>query len=248
MMVVDLVHHQVTVIAATSTPAALAAKAATTTIPIVFETGSDPVRLGLVASLNRPGGNVTGVTQLAEEVAAKGLELLHEVLPAAKVIALLVNPTSPIAEAQSREMQAAAGTLGLQLQLLHASAEREFDAVFACLVQLKVGGLVIGTADPFFLSRSEQLAAQTVRHAVPAIYSNREFALAGGLMSYGTDVTDSYRLTGIYTGRVLKGEQPADLPVQQAMKVELVINLKTAKTLGITVPQILLAGADEVIE
>jgi putative tryptophan/tyrosine transport system substrate-binding protein len=247
-MAADLVHRQVTVIAATSTPAALAAKAATATVPIVFETGSDPVQLGLVTSLARPGGNVTGVTQLNWEVLPKRLELLHELLPTAGIMALLLNPADPaLAEVQSREVLSAARSLGLQLHILNASAERDFDGVFARLIQLRAGGLVIG-GDALFNSRIEQLAALTARHAVPAVYQWREFAAAGGLLSYGSEVTDAYRLAGIYTGRVLKGDKPADLPVQQATKVELFINLKTAKALGITVPLPLSGRADEVFE
>jgi putative ABC transport system substrate-binding protein len=247
-MAADLVNRQVAVIAATSTPAALAAKAATTTIPIVFETGSDPVRLGLVASLNRPGGNVTGVTQTNVEVAPKRLELLHELLPTARVMALLVNPAEPtIAETTSREVLAAARTFGLQLHVLNASSEADFDGVFAKLIQLRAGGLVIG-GGPFFSGHREQLAALTVGHAVPAIFQYREFAAAGGLLSYGSDSADSYHLAGIFTGRILKGAKPAELPVQQATKVELLINLKTAKALGLTVPLPLLGRADEVIE
>ena len=247
-MAADLVHRQVTVIAATSTPAALAAKAATTTIPIVFETGGDPVQLGLVASLNRPGGNVTGVTQLNWEVIPKRLELLHELLPTAGVMALLVNPNDPVnAEIQSREALAAAHTLGLKLHILNASTESDFDSVFANLIHLRAGGLVI-CGDALFNSRTKQLAALTVQHAVPAVYQWREFVAAGGLLSYGSEVTDAYRLTGVYTGRVLKGEKPNELPVQQATKVEFFINLKTAKTLGITVPLPLSGRADEVIE
>jgi putative ABC transport system substrate-binding protein len=247
-MAADLVHKQVAVIAATSTPAALAAKAATTTIPIVFETGSDPVQLGLVESLSRPGGNVTGVTQSNVEIAPKRLQLLHELVPTASVMALLVNPADlTLAETATKEMHAAARTLGLELHVLNASTERDFDAVFAKLIQLRAGGLVIGP-DPFFISQSEQLAALTVRHAVPAVFEFREFAVAGGLLSYGADVTDSYRLAGNYTGRVLKGEKPGDLPVQQATKVEMIINLKTAKALGINVPNTLIGRADEVIE
>jgi putative ABC transport system substrate-binding protein len=247
-MAADLVHRQVTVIAATSTPAALAAKAATTTIPIVFETGGDPVQLGLVASLNRPGGNVTGVTQLNWEVIPKRLELLHELLPTAGVMALLVNPNDPVnAESQSREALAAAHTLGLKLHVLNASTENDFDSVFANLINLRAGGLVI-CGDALFNSRTKQLAALTVQHAVPAVYQWREFVAAGGLLSYGSEVTDAYRLTGVYTGRVLKGEKPNELPVQQATKVEFFINLKTAKALGITVPLPLSGRADEVIE
>jgi putative ABC transport system substrate-binding protein len=247
-MAADLVHSRVAVIAATSTPAALAAKAATTTIPIVFETGSDPVKLGLVASLNRPGGNVTGVAQTNVEITPKRLELLHELIPAANVIGLLVNPINPAqAEPETREVLAAAHTLGLEIHVLNASSERDFDAVFAKLNQLRAGGLMIG-GDAFFTSRIEQLAALALRHAVPIIYQWREFAVAGGLLSYGSDITETYRMTGNYTGRILKGDKPADLPVQQATKVELFINLKTAKTLGITVPLPLLGRADEVIE
>jgi ABC-type uncharacterized transport system substrate-binding protein len=238
----------VTVIAATTTPAALAAKAATTTIPIVFEVGGDPVQLGLVANLNRPGGNVTGVTQLSSVVAPKRLELLHELVPTATVMALLVNPTDPApAESVSRASQAAAHTLGLELHVLNASTEGDFDAVFARLIQLRVGGLVIGS-EAFFTAHSEQLAALAVRHAVPTVHSNRRFVAAGGLASYGGSITDSYRLAGVYTGRILKGEKPADLPVQQGTKIELYINLKTAKALGITVPLPLSGRADELIE
>ena len=247
-MAADLVHRQVAVIAATSTPAALAAKAATTTIPIVFETGGDPIKLGLVASLNRPGGNVTGVTQLTVGLAPKEMEVLHELLPSARVMALLVNPADPaLAETATKEMQAAALTLGLELHVLNASAERDFDAVFAKLVEFRAGGLVIG-GDALFTSRSEQLAALAARHAVPAAYKGREFAAAGGLLSYGSDITDSYHLAGNYTGRILKGDKPADLPVQQATKIELIINLKTAKALGLNVPNTLIGRADEVIE
>jgi ABC-type uncharacterized transport system substrate-binding protein len=244
----DLVHRQVAVIAATSTPAALAAKAATTTIPIVFETGGDPIQLGLVASLNRPGGNVTGVTQTNVEIAPKRLQLLHELVPTARVMALLVNPANPaLAETATKQVQAAARTLGLELHVLTASTERDFDEVFAKLIQLRAGGLVIGP-EPFFISRSEQLAALTVRHAVPAVFETRQFTAAGGLLSYGADVTEAYRLAGIYTGRVLKGDKPANLPVQQSTKVELYINLKTAKALGLNVPNALIGRADEVIE
>ena len=247
-MVADLVHRQVAVIAATSTSAALAAKAANTTIPIVFEMGDDPVRLGLVASLNQPGGNVTGVTQTNVEVAPKRLQLLHEVIPTARVMVLLVNPADPaLAEMTTKEVQAAARTLGLELHVLNASTERDFDAVFAKLIQLRAGGLVIG-GGPFLISRSEQLAALAARHAVPTIFQYREFAVAGGLLSYGSDITDSYHLAGVYTGRILKGDKPADLPVQQATKVEMIINLKTAKALGINVPNTLIGRADEVIE
>jgi putative ABC transport system substrate-binding protein len=244
----DLIRRQVTVIVAAGIPAALAAKAATTTIPIVFEIAADPVEVGLVASLNRPGGNLTGVTTLNVELGPKRLELLHQVEPTTRSIALLVNPTSPInAERLSTDAQTAARILGLQLHVLHASTERDFDTVFASLVQMRAGALVINN-DAFFLSRSEHLAALTVRHAVPTIFAYREFTAAGGLMSYGGSLTDAYRLTGVYTGQILKGEKPADLPVQQATKVELFINLKAAKALGLTVPLIMQMTADEVIE
>jgi putative ABC transport system substrate-binding protein len=247
-MVADLVHRQVAVIVATTTPAALAAKAAATAIPIVFETASDPIRLGLVASLSHPGGNMTGVTQLNLQVMPKRLQLLHELVPTARVIALLVNPANPtLAETNSKELQAAARTLGLELHVLTASTDGDFEGVFAKLSQLRAGALVIG-ADPFFTSRSEQLAALAIRHAVPAVYETRAFAAAGGLMSYGGNITDAYRLTGVYAGRVLKGDKPADLPVQQVTKVEMYINLKTAKALGINVPNTLIGRADEVIE
>ena len=245
----DLVRRQVTVIATIgSTPAALAAKAASTTIPIVFQVGSDPVEVGLVASLARPGGNLTGVTNLNIELGPKRLELLHELIPTATVVGLLVNPTSPnLAESSAKDLQAAARILGLQLHILHASSERDFDTVFATLHQLQAHALVIGP-DAFFIARSEQLGALTARHAVPAITQYREFAAAGGLMSYGGSTKDADRRAGIYAGRVLRGERPAELPVQQTAQVELVINLKTAKALGIMVPTSLLGRADEVIE
>jgi putative ABC transport system substrate-binding protein len=247
-MMADLVQRKVAVIAATSTPAALAARAATTTIPIVFETGSDPVQLGLVSSLNRPGGNVTGVTFLAQEVVPKSLELLRELLPTARVMALLVNPADPaIAEANTSEALAAAHTLGLELHVLNASSERDFEGVFAKLIELRAGGLVI-SPEALFVSHSEQLAALAAHHGMPTVFRGREFTAAGGLMSYGSDITDSYRLAGIYAGRILKGDKPADLPVQQTTKVELFINLKTAKALGITVPLPLSGRADRIIE
>jgi len=247
-IIADLVHSQVAVIAATSTPAALAAKEATTTIPIVFETGGDPIQLGLVASLSRPGGNVTGVTQMSQEVAPKELELLHELLPAVRVLALLVNPADPaLSETQSSAFLSAAHALGLELHILNASTERDFDAVFANVSLLRAGGLMIAT-DALFTSHSDLLGALAARHTVPAIYKGREFAAAGGLMSYGSDVADSYRLAGTYAGRILKGDKPGDLPVQQATKIELIINMKTAKALGITFPLTLLGRADEVIE
>jgi putative tryptophan/tyrosine transport system substrate-binding protein len=245
----DLVRRQVAVIAApASTPAALVAKAATTTIPIVFQTAADPVEAGLVASLNRPGGNLTGVATVGLEIGSKRLELLHEVVPTATVMALLVNPTSRgLAESTTKDAQGAARALGLKLHVLHASTERDIDTIFATLVQLRAGALVIGP-DALFSSRSEQLAALALRHAMPAIYQWREFAAAGGLMSYGGSITEGLRVVGVYTGRILKGEKPADLPVQQFTKVELIINLKTAKALGLTVPPSVLGRADEVIE
>jgi putative ABC transport system substrate-binding protein len=246
-MAADLIHRQVTVIAAITTPAVLAAKAATTTIPIVFTTISDPVQIGLVASLSRPGGNLTGITSLNVEIGPKRLELLHKMVPAATDIALLVNPTNPNTDTLSRNLQAAARTLGLQLHVLNASTERDIDMAFATLVQLRAGGLVVG-GDVFFTSRSEQLAALTLRHVVPSIFQDRAFAAAGGLMSYGGNLTDSYRLAGVYTGRILKGEKPADLPVVQSTRFELVINASTARMLGLTVPPTLLSTADEVIE
>jgi putative tryptophan/tyrosine transport system substrate-binding protein len=247
-MVADLVHREVKVIAATTTPAALAAKAGTTAIPIVFEMGGDPVGLGLVASLSRPGGNITGVTSLVTGLVPKQLEVLHEMLPTARVMALLVDPKqSATAEVETREALSAARTLGLELHILNASAETDFDGIFAKLIELRTGGLVI-TPAALFSSWSEQLGELTARRAVPAVYKGREFAAAGGLMSYGTSLVDSYRLAGIYTGRVLKGEKTADLPVQQATKIELFINLKTAKALGITIPLPLSGRADEVIE
>ena len=245
----DLVDRHVTVIAAAgSTPAALAAKAATTTIPIVFLVGGDPVASGLVTSLARPGGNLTGVTNLTAEVGPKRLEMLHAVIPTAITIALLVNPKSPdLSEPQVQELQVAARRLGLQLHVLNASTDREIDAAFATLAQLRAGGLVIG-ADALFSSRTEQLAALALRHRVPAIYQFPEFTAAGGLMSYGNNLPDMLRLSGLYTGRILKGEKPADLPVQLATKFEFIINLQTARTLGIKVPPTLFALATEVIE
>lgn len=245
--VADLIQRKVKVIAATSSPAAIVAKAATTTMPVVFTTADDPVRLGLVASLNQPGGNVTGVTQTNTEITPKRLQILHELAPTASVMALLVNQANPTVATNIKELQAAARTLGLELHVLNASTDRDFDGAFAKLPELRAGGLVIAGA-PFFTSRIKQLAALTVHYAVPAIHANREFAVAGGLLSYGTDPTDAYRLAGNYTGRVLKGDKPADLPVQQATKVELIINLKTANALGLTVPLTLLGRADEVIE
>ena len=245
-MAADLVRRQVAVIAANG-PAVVAAKAATTAIPIVFSVGLDPVASGLVASLNRPGGNLTGDTILFDEVGPKRLELMRELIPAATVVAVLINPTYPTAEVQSRDLQGAAQALGLELRVLHASTDRDLDTAFATLSQRRVAALVIGN-DSFFNSRSEQLAALMVRHAMPTVFQTREFAAAGGLVSYGGSIKDSYRQVGIYTGRILKGEKPADLPVQQTTKVELIVNLKTAKALGVTIPLSLLGRADEVIE
>jgi putative tryptophan/tyrosine transport system substrate-binding protein len=246
-MAADLASRRVAVIAVAGTPVASAAKAATTTIPIVFTVAVDPVEAGLVASLNRPGGNLTGMTTLGVEVGPKRLELLHELMPTATMIAALVNPTNSNAETQSRDLEATARTLGLQIHVLHASADRDLDPAFATLGQLRPGGLVIGT-DLFLSSRIEQLAALALRYSVPAIFQYREFVSAGGLMSYGTSPTDSYHQMGVYTGRILKGEKPANLPVQQATKIELLINMRTAKALGLTIPLPLLGRADEVIE
>jgi putative tryptophan/tyrosine transport system substrate-binding protein len=243
----DLVRRQVSLIVAATTPAALAAKPATSTIPIVFAIGGDPVRTGLVESLSRPGGNLTGAAHINVETAPKRLELMHELMPAAKVLGLLLNPTNPVAESVAAAVQAAAGSLGLELKVVHAHTDEDLDVVFASLPGMRVGALVIGT-DPFFTSRSEKLGAMSLRLAIPAIYQYRTFAEAGGVMSYGGSITDSYRHAGLYAGRILKGEKPGDLPVQLSTKIELFLNLKTAKTLGLTVPLSLLGRADEVIE
>jgi putative ABC transport system substrate-binding protein len=245
----DLVRRQVSVIASSGgTPAALAAKSATSTIPIVFEVAVDPVDVGLVVSLNRPGGNITGVTSINVAVGARRLELMHELVPTANIMALLVNPTNPIlAETLSRKMQAAARTLGLQLFVLNASTEQDFETVLSQLVKLRAGGLVIGS-DAFFNSRIAQVGAMTLGHAVPTIYQSREFVAAGGLMSYGGNLKDIYRQAGRYAGRVLNGEKPAELPVQWPTKFDLIINLKTAKALSITIPQSIMVLADELIE
>jgi putative ABC transport system substrate-binding protein len=247
MLAADLVRRRVAVIVAITGPSAQAAKAATTTIPIVFSTAADPVEAGLVKSLNRPGGNITGVSNLGTEAGAKRWELLRELVPTAKTVALLVNPTSSTAESGLKDAQAATAALGLELHVLGASSERDFDAVFDDLARLRAGALVIST-DPFFTSRSEQLATLALRHAIPAIFRVRAFAVAGGLMSYSGSLTEAYRLIGTYTARILKGEKPGDLPAQQVTKLELIINLKTAKALGLAVPPNLLAIADEVIE
>lgn len=241
----DLVRQQVSVIVA-NTPANLAAKKATKTIPIIFTTGGDPIKLGLVASLDRPGGNVTGVTQLTAEVTPKRLELLHELLPSATVFALLVNPTDP-GFTDITEIETAARKLGLQLHVLRAGSERDFDGVFDSVTKLHAAGLVIN-AGAFFADHAEHLAARALSHALPTIFEYRRFVAAGGLASYGGNSLESYRLAGAYAGRVLKGENPANLPVQQSTKIELFINLKTAKALNIAVPQGLLVAADEVIE
>ena len=244
----DLIRRQVAVIAATSTPGALAARAANTTIPIVFTTANDPVRLGLVASLSRPGGNMTGATQLNMEVAPKRLEIFHELIPAATDFAHLVNPADPIvAEIGIRDSEAAARALGLKLQVLNAASEADFETVFSTVAQRRLGGLVVGV-DILFTGWSRQLGTLAARYGVPAIYQGREFAAAGGLMSYGGSTADSYRLAGVYAGRILKGDKPSDLPIQQSSKVEMIINLKAAKALGLTFPITLLGRADEVIE
>jgi putative tryptophan/tyrosine transport system substrate-binding protein len=244
----DLVGRGVTVIVAPGgAPAALAAKSATTTIPIVFEMGADPIAMGLVSSLNRPGGNLTGVSSLSVEVTPKRLEILHELVPKATVVAALLNPTSPTAESQIRNLQVAARVLRVQLHVVHASTEQDIDAVFPTLLQLRAGGLVVAS-DTFFAFHSEQLAALTARHAMPAIQQSRDFSTAGGLASYGGNFLESHRQAGIYTGRIIKGDKPADLPVQQVTKLEMVINLKTAKSLGLTVPPSVLGRADELIE
>ena len=244
----DLVRRQVTVLVAPgSAPAALAAQAATTTVPIVFNTAGDAITLGLVASLSRPGGNLTGVTSLNMEIAPKRLELLHQVLPTANAFALLVNPTSPIVETITKGLLTAAGSLGLQTHILQASTKNDFDGIVSNLSELRAAALVI-SSDAFFSSQSAQLGELTSRHGMPAIYQWREFVEAGGLMSYGANFEGMFRQVGVYTGRILNGEKPADLPVQQATNVELIINLKTAKALGLSIPLPLLGRADEVIE
>jgi putative tryptophan/tyrosine transport system substrate-binding protein len=244
----DLVRHRVALIAATGgSPAALAAKSATTTIPIVFQIGVDPVKAGLVSSLSRPGGNITGFANLALEIGPKRLELLHGLVPNATDLVVLINPTRSNAEAETKDMQAAADRLRVRLHVLRASSEQEFENVFSTSAQLRVGGVVI-SGDPFFNTRSEQLAAMAVRYAMPAIYQFHEFAAAGGLASYGSSIKNTHREAGIYTGRILKGEKPADLPVQEPTKVELIVNLKTAKILGLAIPPSVLTSADEVIE
>jgi putative ABC transport system substrate-binding protein len=247
-MAADLVRRQVAaIVTPASTPAALAAKAATTTIPIVFTTGGDPISLGLVASLNRPGGNATGVAFMTVELTAKRLSLLHELVPGAARVIALVDPNYALAEAIIKDLQEARATLGLQVEILYAGTAREIDAAFATMVQKRADALLM-TASPFFTNRRVQIVTLATRHALPVLYDIREFAEAGGLMSYGPSFRDIYQQAGIYTGRILKGERPADLPVMQPTKFELVINLTTARALGITVPNMLLARADEVIE
>jgi putative tryptophan/tyrosine transport system substrate-binding protein len=247
-LALELAHRQVTLMATGTVPGVRAAKAATTTIPVVFVTAGDPVKRGLVASLRQPGGNLTGVTYLGVEVGPKRVELLHDLMPKAGIVALLVNPTNPaLADAITRGAQGMAASLGLQVNVLHASSEQDLAAVFATLRQSQAGGLVIGS-DAFFSDRNKQLAALAARYAVPTVFESREFVTAGGLISYGANVTELWHVAGVYSGRILKGEKPADLPVQESTKVELLINLKTAKALGITMPTGLLVRADEVIE
>jgi putative tryptophan/tyrosine transport system substrate-binding protein len=246
-LLADLVQRKVTVIAATSTPAAQTAKVGTSTIPIVFTAGDDPIKLGLVASFNRPGGNVTGVSNLVAELGSKQIGLLRELAPGATTITVLVNPNFPGTETQLRDVEAAARVLGLQLIVLRADSEREIDTAFATITQRGGGALLVG-ADPFFIARRDHIVALAARHAIPAIYPAREFAVAGGLMSYGSDFTDSYRQAGLYTGRIVRGEKPADLPVQRSTKFEFVINFKTAKALGLAIPNSMQLLADEVIE
>jgi putative tryptophan/tyrosine transport system substrate-binding protein len=243
----DLARRQVSVIAATGTPTALAAKAATATIPIIFETAGDPVKLGLVASFNRPGANVTGVTQLSSELVSKRLGLLHDLIPAAKIVGFLVNPTDPRTETLTKDTLEAALALGLQIHVLDASTEAEIDKVFATWPELRAGALLVGTGE-LFRRQPGRIPALALRQEIPVIYQYREFAAAGGLISYGTSLTDAYRLAGVYAGRVLKGEKPAEMPAMRPTRFELVINLKTAKALGLTIPPGVLAIADEVIE
>ncbi len=242
----DLVHRQVAVIVA-NTPAAMVASAVTTTIPIVFSSAIDPVKAGLVASLNRPGGNITGVANFDDVLGAKRLELLRELVPKAEMIGLLINPNNPNAETIASRLQEAARTLGQQIRILNASTEGEVDAAFATLGELRIGAILVAS-DPFFVSRRDQIVALAARQTLPAIYQFREYPVGGGLMSYGASLADAYRQLGVYTGKILKGAKPAELPFQQVVKVEMIINLKTAKALGLTVPLSLLGRADEVIE
>ena len=246
-MAADLVRRQVAVIAAGGTPAAFAAKAATSTIPTVILVGVDPVQVGLVQSLNQPGGNVTGLAALTNQLEAKKLELLHELLPTATAVALLVNPTNALTQSETKDVQDAARLLGLHLHVLNASTESQIDAAFGALVELRAAALIV-SVDSFLNNSRGQIVALAARHAVPAVYGFPDFVTAGGLMSYGTDLVDVYRQQGVYAGRILKGAKPADLPIQQVTKVALAINLKTAKTLGLTFPTTLLGRADEAIE
>jgi putative ABC transport system substrate-binding protein len=243
----ELVRRQVAGIVTGGTPPAFAAKAATSTIPIVIIVGTDPVQVGLVASLNRPGGNVTGLALLTVELAAKRLELLHELLRTTTVVAILVNPANPLTQPETRGVRDAARSLGLQLHILNASTENEIDTAFRTLVEMRAGAIVV-SVDTFLNNQRAQIVALASRHAVPAIYGAREFATGGGLMSYGNDLADAYRQSGIYAAKILKGAKPDDLPVQQVVRVEFVVNLKTARTLGLTFPITLLGRADEVIE
>jgi ABC-type uncharacterized transport system substrate-binding protein len=242
----DLVHRQVSVIAATSTPAILVAKAATS-LPIVFTTGADPVKLGFVASLNQPGGNATGVSFFTSEMGSKQAGLVHELIPAAANVGLLVNPNFPATDAQTRDVTTAASAIGFQIDVMQASDSREIEAAFGALVRSRADALLVGS-DSFFVSRRLQIATLAARHAIPAVYPVRDFAEAGGLMSYGASQTEAYRQAGIYTGKILKGAKPADLPVMRSTKFELVINLPTARAIGLEIPPTLLARADEVIE
>jgi putative ABC transport system substrate-binding protein len=244
----DLVRRRVVVIVAAGTPAALTAKAATTTIPVVFSFGGDPVALGLVASLNRPGANVTGIANLSGEISSKQLQLLRELMPSAPAFGVLADPAFPGNPSNMAELQAAARALGLHLVVVYARTDSDLEAAFTTLSQQRVSAVLLGPASAFFGRRTEQLVALAARHVLPAMFSLREFALAGGLMSYGSSLGYFYHQVGIYTGRILKGDKPADLPVQQVTKLELVINLKTAKALGLTIPETLLATADEVIQ
>jgi putative tryptophan/tyrosine transport system substrate-binding protein len=246
-LLADLVRRRIAVIVAAGTTAAVAAKAATTTIPIVLATGGDPVALGLAASLNRPGANATGGAVLAGELAPKRLQLLHELMPNAALFGVLADPAFPATQSIITDLQAAAPTLGLQLVVVNARTDSDLEPAFTTFLQQRVGAVLVGTSN-LYTRRTEQLAALAARHALPAIYSYREYALAGGLMSYGSSLGYTYHQVGIYTGRILKGDKPADLPVQQITKIDLVINLKTAKALGLTIPETLLATADEVIQ
>jgi putative ABC transport system substrate-binding protein len=246
-LIADLIKRKVTVIMAGGPPAAQAAKTATSSIPVVFTSGDDPVQIGVVTSINHPGGNVTGVHVLFTELESKKLSLLRELVPKAGVVAALVNQTRPIANSQTAELEAAAKKFGQRIQIFHAASEQEIEPVFASMAQAKVDALLVA-ADAFFNARREQIVLLASRHAIPAIYEQRSFAAAGGLMSYGTNLADGYRQAGVYTGRILKGEKPGDMPVVQASKFELVINLKTAKALGLEVPLHLQQIADEVIE